>query len=41
MKKLCLLFLLSLSFAAAFAGCTSDARGDREFSPGRGWEPVE
>ena len=41
MKKLCLLFLLGLALAAAVTGCTTDARGDREFIPGRGWEPVE
>ncbi len=41
MKKLCCLALITLVLAAFTTGCTTDARGDREFIPGKGWEPVQ
>jgi len=41
MRKLCLLVLAALALAVLGTGCTTNARGDREFIPGRGWEPVE
>lgn len=41
MKKLCLLALATLMLVTFATGCTTKARGDREFIPGRGWEPVE
>ncbi len=41
MRKLCFLAMLAVALAAFTSGCTTDARGDREFIPGKGWEPVE
>jgi hypothetical protein len=41
MRKLCLLLLLSATLAMLTAGCTTTPRGDREFIPGRGLEPVD
>lgn len=40
MKKLSLLLLATLMLALGAAGCASKPRGDREFIPGSGWEPV-
>jgi len=41
MRKLCFLALAALVLATLATGCTSRPRGDREFIPGKGWEPVE
>jgi len=41
MRKLGLLIVLAIALAVATGACTSSPRGDREFIPGRGWEPVE
>lgn len=41
MRKLCLLALAVLVLATFATGCTTQARGDREFIPGKGWEPVQ
>ena len=37
---LSLLLLAALVLALGAAGCASKPRGDREFIPGSGWEPV-
>jgi hypothetical protein len=41
MKKPLLLLLLAFVLAATFTACKSSPRGDREFIPGQGWEPVK
>lgn len=41
MRKLCLLALLALALATLTSACTTEPRGDREFIPGQGWEPVQ
>ena len=41
MRKHCLLAFAVLVLATFTSGCTTDARGDREFIPGQGWEPVQ
>jgi hypothetical protein len=41
MRRFWLLILVAASLAVLASACTTEPRGDREFIPGRGWEPVE
>lgn len=41
MRKLYILALLALALATLTSACTTEPRGDREFIPGKGWQPVE
>lgn len=41
MRKLYILALLALALATLTSACTTESRGDREFIPGKGWQPVE